>query len=425
MPQALDDPLARRNALLAALHQTALGLLESHDPAGMLEDIVRRACDLVGAPEGYVYTLDERDQRLVVRAAVGPHVAKYLGLRLGKGEGIAGRVWETDAQLAIDDYARWPGRSPQIELPDVRAVVALPLRARGRFAGVLGIFHHDEASRFDEEARRLLERYAQLASVALDHATLVAQLRESQESFRVAFEHAPVGRGLSSPDGRWLRVNPALCELVGYTEDEMLAMTSDQMTHPEDVAATRAARETVISGKQRVFDLEKRYVRKDGGIVYARVVVSCVRDAQGRPRFLVGDIQDLAERREQAVARTLVRALLRDVAGAGALPPHVLRETGRRLATTAEGTMEDRLRAFAALGLGRLEVHQHEGARVTFHGRDLLEQTPGATQPSCRLALGFAEGAYRGVIGHEGLGTELRCQSQGHPACVFVVGTRR
>lgn len=427
-----DESLRRRNGLVEALHQTTLGLLHRTDTTGLLEDIVARATELAGAAEGYVYVVDEATQDLVVTAAVGSHVVKYMGMRLRRGEGIAGRAWQENAPIVVPDYATWQGRSPQIQRDDVRAVAAFPLAANGRVLGVLGIFHSDPTKSFDEERVWLLGHYAQLAAVALDHALLLSGLRESEESFRVAFEHSMVGRAVSLPDGRWIRVNRALCAMLGYAEPELLGKRSDEVTHPDDLAATEEARRSVIEGRARFFDLEKRYLHKDGSVVWARVTVSCVRDAQGVPRYLIGDVQDLTGRRrmeeavrEQAVTRSLVRAMLQDIGRAGHLPAQLMRDLGRRLANGVKGArMEDWLAAFASMGLGRLEIVAEDGARFTLRGLDLLEYAPGAREPSCHLPLGFLEGAYFALTGKEGLGAELKCQSLGHAECLFIVAAR-
>ncbi|GEM_PF-4539855 len=427
-----EEAFRRRESLVEALHQTSLGLLSRSGTDGLLEDIVSRAAKLADAPEGYVYVVDEATDELVVRAAVGSQVIKYMGLRLKRGEGIAGRAWEGGEPLVVSDYAVWQGRSPRIQRDDVRAVAVFPLQANGRLLGVLGIFHTDPAKSFDEERLWLLGRYAQLAAVALDHALLLADLRESEERFRVAFEHSTIGRGVSLPDGRWVRVNRALCDMLGYTEAELLGRRSDDVTHPDDVAATQEARRAMVEGGSRLFDLEKRYLRKDGSVLWARATVSCVRDAAGQVRYLVGDIMDLSGKRrmeeavrEQAVTRSLVRSMLQDIGRAGHLPHQLMRDLGRRLANEVEGkSLGDWLAAFAAMGLGRLEVVSSDGVRFTLRGVDLLEYVPGAREPSCHLPLGFLEGAYFALTGREGLGAELRCQSLRHPECLFVVAAR-
>ena len=129
-------------------------------------------------------------------------------------------------------------------------------------------------------------------------------LRESEERFRGTFEDAPIGValvGLHSPspeaDRRYLRVNPALCEMLGYAEEELLSMTTSDVTHPEDLERSRARMGQLFEEGGSKYTLEKRYVRKDGRVVWAMLNVSLVRDADGNPSHFVAQFQDVTERR--------------------------------------------------------------------------------------------------------------------------------
>ena len=91
-----------------------------------------------------------------------------------------------------------------------------------------------------------------------------AALLESEARFRSAFEWSPIGIALVGLDGRWLEVNRALCEIVGYTEDELRALTFQDITHPDDLEADLAQAERLFSGEIPSYQMEKRYLRKDG-----------------------------------------------------------------------------------------------------------------------------------------------------------------
>jgi PAS domain S-box-containing protein len=134
-------------------------------------------------------------------------------------------------------------------------------------------------------------------------------IRESEERFSGAFEHAPIGVALVSPDGRWLKVNRAVCELVGYSEAELLAHSFQDITHPEDLEADLANVRRLIAGEIRTYQMEKRYVHQRGHFVTAMLHVSLVRDVQDQPSYFVAHIQDITERKrsEQAIERALHR----------------------------------------------------------------------------------------------------------------------
>jgi PAS domain S-box-containing protein len=118
-------------------------------------------------------------------------------------------------------------------------------------------------------------------------------LRESEEKFASAFRHSPHGMAFVSPQGRWLKVNKALCEMLGYTEDELLQWGIADVTHPDDIKTDleqiRRVGDGVISGYNRL----KRYRHKDGRYIWASLAVSAVHDAAGKPIYFIGQIQDM------------------------------------------------------------------------------------------------------------------------------------
>ena len=131
------------------------------------------------------------------------------------------------------------------------------------------------------------------------HAAAVA--RESEERFRAVFEQAAVGMALRGVDPRnphWLRVNQKLCDLLGYTREELLRLTSDDITPPEEREAARKNYERIVRGETASFSRDKRYVRKDGQIIWANISVSAVNGPDGRPTHVISVIQDITERLE-------------------------------------------------------------------------------------------------------------------------------
>lgn len=128
---------------------------------------------------------------------------------------------------------------------------------------------------------------------------------------------------------------------------------------------------------------------------------------------------------EHHLTRQLVRRMLQDISGKGRIPAGVMREMGKSLAAGVKAERpEGYTRAFESMGLGILRVTSIEGRRHVFEGQDLLELNPGTSQPTCQLALGFVEAAVERLCGGTGLGAEVRCQSQGHDTCRFVVMSR-
>jgi PAS domain S-box-containing protein len=123
-------------------------------------------------------------------------------------------------------------------------------------------------------------------------------LRESEERFRRIFEDGPLGMATVGTDFRFQRVNAAFCHMVGYDEAELTALTFRDLTHPDNVTTDVASVQRLLAGETQRYQTEKRYVRKDGGIVWGRVIVAVNRDETGRPLHLLAMIEDVTERRQ-------------------------------------------------------------------------------------------------------------------------------
>ena len=124
-----------------------------------------------------------------------------------------------------------------------------------------------------------------------------AELRESEERFRTAFEWAPIGMGLSSIEGDWLEVNSALCELVGRSQVQLLGQQLWELAHPADRERERDAWRRLLRDKPRLDQSEKRFMRHDGKVVHALVNVSLTTDAKGEPMSYVWQLVDVTEQR--------------------------------------------------------------------------------------------------------------------------------
>ena len=123
--------------------------------------------------------------------------------------------------------------------------------------------------------------------------------------FQNAFEFAAIGMALVSPEGKWLRVNHSVCEITGYTEAELLERTFQDITHPEDLDADLANVEKMLAGDIKTYQMEKRYLHKNGSIVAVLLSVSLVRNKSGEPLFFISQIQDITRQKksEQKLAK--------------------------------------------------------------------------------------------------------------------------
>lgn len=171
-----------------------------------------------------------------------------------------------------------------------------------------------------------------------------AALRDSEERFRATFEKAPIGICQLGTDGAFERVNPHLCEMLGYSADELLGLGARDLTHPDDVAPTFAMVDEVLQGKRKMFELDKRYVRKDGTIFWAHANSTLLRDSAGNPKSFIAVLEDVTARKlaEEAIQ---------------ALPAQLLKaqdDERRRIARELHDSTAQDL-AVVSINLGRIE----------------------------------------------------------------------
>jgi PAS domain S-box-containing protein len=173
--KAAEQVLRRQKEELAALHETTLGLLNRLDATDLLETILTRAAALLGTPHAYLYVVDPTRDEIVVRASTGVFT-DLVGYRLRRGEGLAGRVWETGKPMTVDNYSVWPNRRSGFD--SLRAAAAIPLSAGSNIEGVLGLALLDDVRRFERDDIDLLSRFGRMASLALENARLYSTVTE-------------------------------------------------------------------------------------------------------------------------------------------------------------------------------------------------------------------------------------------------------
>ena len=124
------------------------------------------------------------------------------------------------------------------------------------------------------------------------------RFRESGAKFQATFENAAVGMAHAAPDGSWILVNACLCEITGYSKQELLTKSFRDITHPEDLPADLAQLQRMLSGEINNYRTEKRYLRKDGLPVWVKLTVSCVRADRGTVDYFIAVIEDISKQKQ-------------------------------------------------------------------------------------------------------------------------------
>ncbi len=231
------------------------------DAAGRIQSVNRRGCEVLGAEQEGLAGLfwvnhciqpDDQDK-----------AEDCLRLLLsGEAEQIDGQEFRLRTVRGEERIIEWSGR-----------------RLRGSWGGDSGVL----AAAADITERKRIEQ----------------RLHEAKEEFQATFEQAAVGIGHVSPDGRWRMVNRKLCAILGFTPEELLARRIQEVTHPAHLERSLAkAQELAANPARSTYQMEKQYLRKDGGAVWVNHTVSLVRDEEGRPKYYISVIEDIQARKE-------------------------------------------------------------------------------------------------------------------------------
>ena len=181
-----EETLRRQNEYLVALQETALEMISQLDLDTLLENIVRRAGQLVGTDAGLLDLVDPVTNKLKPHVGTGS-LAESLEHPVQPGEGLAGTVWQTGTPLLVENYDQWPGRINKFAPSLIRSIVGVPLISEGRVLGVLGLaYDADSQSAFVQQDIELLQVFARFATIAIENARLYSLVQtELQERKRL------------------------------------------------------------------------------------------------------------------------------------------------------------------------------------------------------------------------------------------------
>lgn len=149
------------------------------------------------------------------------------------------------------------------------------------------------------DANGVISQYVGLCQDITARKEREIALLESEKRFRDFMEFAPIGMVIVALDGSLIKVNQALCNILGYRRDELEGLSFEDLTHPDDLAADLALRRHLLAGELPLWQAEKRYLRKDGSLVWVQLTATVLRDTQGEPQCFDAQIEDISERRRQ------------------------------------------------------------------------------------------------------------------------------
>ncbi len=298
----------------------ALHLLDT-PPEPLFDRVTRLASRMLDVPMALFSLVDADRQwfksRVGMESAETPREYAFCAHAIGMSTPLVVQDALEDGRFSDNPLVNGP--------PNIRFYAGVPIRTTAGLAiGTLCALDTRPRTLSEDEAG-LLNDLAAILTKEVQYRERMAVAREqlarsnevlgaSEARFRSVFDIASVGIALVAPDGGWISVNKALCDVVGYSEEELWRLTFQQITHPDDVAADLDLLRALERGELDQYQLEKRYIRKDGSTVWINLNVSPKRNADGQVEYYVSVIKDIdAQKTAQAALTALNLELERRV----------------------------------------------------------------------------------------------------------------
>jgi diguanylate cyclase (GGDEF)-like protein/PAS domain S-box-containing protein len=293
----------RAEQLLRLQHLVTRCMAESPGVAEGAQSALRAICEAEGWDCGEFWRLDERERamRRFVHWANGAgqaFAAASGDTQLLSERGAVASAWQSGKPLWIRDAANDPRASgPGFAAGSgVQSALLCPVFSGPSPVAVLAFASGKKRAKDEALLAALMALAAQLA-LFLPRADAEARLRQSEERFRRTFELAAVGVAHIGLDRRFQRVNRRFCEILGYPESELIGIRGRDISHPDDIDMMNAQRPRLYAGEIDAARGEKRYLRKDGGVVWVAYTLAVERDAAGKPLYEIAVYDDITVRR--------------------------------------------------------------------------------------------------------------------------------
>jgi len=275
-------------------HEIARVIAETEDVGAALHKVMWAMCESERWTAGTFWSVEE--YRDVLRYVAGWSSGDQgCGSVFAAGDRLPS--WLHGGPVWLGDVVRdTRGQLHRVESSGWSTGLAIPVKAGNTTIGVLD-FYARRVVAPDPQFLRVLRTVSAEIGRFYQRSVALEKLRESEERFSSTMELAAIGIAHVGDAGRFLYVNPQLCEMLNYTEQELLAMTVKDISHPGDVDATEEEHAKLRAGQIKAFKTEKRYLRKDGSSVWVGMTVAVKRDRLGEPQYELSVVEDISGRK--------------------------------------------------------------------------------------------------------------------------------
>ncbi len=185
----------------------------------------------------------------------------------------------------------------------LESFISTPIFVNGTIFGTLNFSDTTPREQeFQSYEREIIELMARNIGHSLTAWQSKVVLQKSEQRFRSTFEQAAVGVAHVSPEGRFIRVNQRLCNIIGYNSDRLIELTFQEISHPNDLTADLEYVRQMLAGEISTYSMEKRYIHCNGSIVWINLTVSLVKNNLGKPDYFIAVIEDISDRKQTEIA---------------------------------------------------------------------------------------------------------------------------
>ena len=292
---AVDVTAQKRLDRLQQLDQVVAHVFSEAEELGdAMPRVVQAICEADGWSAGNFWTLDERTGALRRVAGWSEQLSKEPCSVLEPAAGVPDWLQESRHPVWIADVPRDPRTCTSVTAWSTGLVV--PVRAGRTVVAVLD-FYADRVAAPDPRFLRALRSLSFAVGHFCQRMAAMRRLRESEERFSSTMELAAIGIAHVDLDGCFIYVNPQLCEMLDYAEEELLGVSIRKISHPDDAFATDELRDKLRAGEIKSFKLEKRYLRKDGTPIWVGLTIAVKRNLWGEPLHDISIVEDISARK--------------------------------------------------------------------------------------------------------------------------------
>jgi diguanylate cyclase (GGDEF)-like protein/PAS domain S-box-containing protein len=312
-----EDRIARLANLYHARSEISQHVVHASDEDELLQSVCRVAVRLGGMRLAWIGAAKPDSDMVCVLASEGESQQYLEGFQASVrgdvplGQGPVGQTYRSGEYVVVNNVAGSSFMRPwrdRAEANDIRSSASVAIRRGGKPFGVLSVYNHN-VDAFDDEAVELLRQIGRDVGFALDgfdrareRTEAIDALDRSEKHFRAYFEHSLVGMASTDSQRRWIEANETFCQMLGYSREELMRTSWEKLTHPDDMVESEIMYKSLVNGRTEQFDLEKRYVRKDGSVIQVRIAGRPVWDADGKFEYIALVVKDITEGTQTAKA---------------------------------------------------------------------------------------------------------------------------